>query len=710
MLKYAIKKGCLFDMEFYAHKMNGIDKEKSQLLRNHLETVALQTSFFAGKFNQNKMGYVAGLLHDLGKYSTSFQNKFDDIYQNSEQSFMGAVASRKLYGKVGECVLSYSIASLNGKILDSEELHKKLETGVDDFDSYKRDFDNLIKQEELQKDLEGFIAQGSNNLGYSFSFLSRMIYSCLVDADFMDVSDYQRQLLGKEIDNEQYDSLSVLKTNLEKYVSNCGDKINKELLDECIKKSCFEKGAYSLSVQNYFNKIISSFLFGLNHAIKNNQDRIIYVIPYKSMIEQVGYFLKNIFGNKNVLEYHHEYLYEKKYDEKEVSKLFYETENFDKPIIIVDNFQFFKSLYSNVKTRCRKLHNIANSFIIADEPYMIPNEFLNPCVVCVEELITNYNVSSLFTTSGCCSFNYKMKKVMPLKVLLNERKYFNDFNVEIKNVDSSEELFLKIKKTKNSLIIANDYDTALDLYKKCGGERSNIYFISEYMIPKDRLRKINEIRCKLSDNIDGVRVFSTGLFDFGIDIKFDAVFREIIGMEQLIQNVLKCNNFDNFYVYDFSLDFSYYNYELKKEISKKVLLNNKNVLNINSINEYFEVLFGIGDINFDIGGVLKNFVLDFSAKESFNFNKVSNNFASKEDENIPLIISFDENCERLIQKLKSYDNSHYILRELQEYSVRLSKKDFNYLVENNKVENIDNIAYLLCDKSKYNNEIGLKIY
>ena len=155
-------------------------------------------------------------------------------------------------------------------------------------------------------------------------------------------------------------------------------------------------GIFSLTVPTGGGKTLSGTAFALEHAIQHSKSRIIYVIPYTSIIEQTADVLRKYFGPENVVEHHSNIAPER---EKEAPRLTLAAENWDAPIIVTTSVQFFESLYAAKPGRCRKLHNIVNSVVILDEAQLLPPELLYPCVEAINRLVSDYNVTVVLSTA-----------------------------------------------------------------------------------------------------------------------------------------------------------------------------------------------------------------------------------------------------------------------------------------------------------------------
>ena len=364
-------------MEYIAHK----DGERIQTVKEHLYGTAELAGFFAERFGKKEWGYCCGMLHDLGKYSKEFQRKIqNDTGERVDHSTAGAKVCNEKGGYYS--ILSYCIAGHHAGLPDygntaiGHSLCGRCKKKICDFENYK----NEIQVPQIHTN--PIVFDPTKNLDFSLSVFVRMLYSCLVDADFLDTESFMKNENTGRVSGEM---MEVLEKKLEKHIAswlsnNELESINgrrTEILRHCIEMGKQEKGIYRLTVPTGGGKTIASLAFALRHAVKHQMDRIIYVIPYTSIIEQNAQVFREILGAENILENHCNVEYK---DSEEFYPMQLASENWDKPIVVTTNVQFFESLFGNKSSKCRKIHNIANSVVIFDEAQMLPMDYLRPCV------------------------------------------------------------------------------------------------------------------------------------------------------------------------------------------------------------------------------------------------------------------------------------------------------------------------------------------
>ena len=720
-------------MKYYAHSTENPDKSDWQ------------------EFNHEEFGRIVGLFHDLGKYSQKFQRRLDGCKTPVDHATAGAIEVKKKYRELGEYILAHCIAGHHGGLLDTgsglEEKHltARLKKTVEDYTHYSdtNDFDGIALPKDLQLKLNNISSK--EQIPFAVSFLTRMLYSCLVDADWLDTGEFHKKIKGEKLFDNNFESLDTLYkkllTHLKDFERKTG-KINQKrngILLDCLKKAENKKGLYSLTVPTGGGKTLSSLAFALTHAIQeyNKHDRIIYAIPYTSIIEQNAAIFKNIFGEENVLEHHSNYIFEnfgkfekneeeqdKDKTEKQIiaEKLKYASENWDVPIIATTNVQFFESLFASKKSRCRKLHNIANSVIILDEAQMIPTEYLIPCAKALDELVNRYNCTVVLCTATQPPLQEYFSTSIQ-EIMRNPKELFNFFKrVDVRHIGkiSDDDLIAEISGLEQVLTIVNTKKHAKELYERLK-EQEGVYHLSTLMCPVHRKETLKKIRERLDKKQD-VKVFSTQLIEAGVDIDFPNVYRSSAGLDSIAQSAGRCNREGRLkegIVKVFepekhgmphgSLKLSS---QVGKDIIDKVIGGElPDMLSDETIKRYFgELFFYKGKEYLGLPYIKTHFKQSKKdGKLIFEFRTAAKEFNFIKDNTYPVIVPFDENAEELIEKLKHAEFPKKYLRQLQPYTVNLYPQDYKALVEKDLVENINDLTSALRCMSNYDENTGVII-
>ncbi|MFA9382028.1 MAG: CRISPR-associated endonuclease Cas3'', partial [Acetanaerobacterium sp.] len=389
-----------------------------QPLSEHLLETARLAEQFAHAFGADAHAYRAGLLHDGGKYSAAFQRRIRGG-PKCDHSTAGAREADKL-GPPGR-LLAYCIA---GHHTGLQNAGCASDTGAEatlaarlkkDLPAYDALFSELDAQ--AFSPLPRIPVKPMGKGGFSLSFYIRMLYSCLVDADFLDTERFMQD--GCVDRSTCYDFptfLGKLNTHMAGFTAD--GLINQkraEILDCCKRSAHLDRGLFTLTVPTGGGKTLSSLAFAIDHLLKHGMNRIIYVIPYTSIIEQNARVFEGLLGEENVLQHHSNFDFND--DEHEIkNKLKLSSENWDIPLVVTTNVQFFESLFANKSSRCRKLHSMANSVIILDEAQMLPVNYLIPCVRALCELAHNYNSSVVL----CSATQPALNAILPKGIVPRE--------------------------------------------------------------------------------------------------------------------------------------------------------------------------------------------------------------------------------------------------------------------------------------------------
>jgi len=710
---------------YIAHKRE--NDSKTQSIKKHLECTANKAKDFGNSFDNGDYAYICGLLHDIGKYSTDFQNKIiNSSNARVDHSTAGAIEiNRKvdLFGKL----LAYCIAGHHGGLPDGGN-KSDTATEVTLNGRLKRakqlpDYSYFEKEINIVDFLSGKVPniRPLNKGGFSLSFYIRMIYSCLVDSDFLDTELFMS--INKVDRSVNYD-YKLFNKKLNRYIAKFKNKereINKkraEILNDCIEKSTNEKGLFTLTVPTGGGKTISSLAFAINHVLEHGMDRIIYVIPYTSIIEQTGKIFKDILGQANVLEHHSNFDF-KNEEDLIFHKLKLSSENWDIPIVVTTNVQFFESLFANKSSRCRKLHNITNSVIIFDEAQMIPTQFLTPCLMSISELVINYKSSCVLCSATQPSLKDRFPKEISINEICENTELLYEFFRRTKVVNRGKMEVAQIAEELNNcnqaLCIVNSKKHAIQIYSKLSGEGA--FHLSTRMCPKHRNEVLDKIKQRLEDEMP-CKVVSTQLIEAGVDVDFPLVYRSMAGIDSIVQAGGRCNRenklevgiinvFEPESVFTKNMPSS-----IKRpiEVAKTIMRRFEDILSPQAIKLYFEELYNFeGEEGLDINNIFKEMEKGAEGCNfNFNFKQVASKFKLIDENTIPVIIGFDKNAEELINKLRFIDEYKSILRTIQPYTVNVYENEFDKMHGGNMIEVINDGIYVLRDINMYKEKTGLE--
>lgn len=705
-------------MKYLAH-INAEGQE--QMLKEHLENTALLCAGFAEKFEAYDWGFRCGLLHDIGKYSQKFQERLRGRDVKVDHATAGA---QLCWGQKGFYpFLSYCIAGHHAGLPDTG--------GMSDSGSRGTMCGRLKKKVENYQDYQSeitvpeptappFRPVNGENVAFCAGMLIRMLYSCLVDADFLDTEQFMN---GERSPRVRGESIEVLEGKLLAHVSkwlenNDVDTVNgrrTEILKHCIERGKGKKGLYRLTVPTGGGKTISSLAFALTHAKEHQMDRVIYVVPYTSIIEQNAKIFSDILGRGNVLEDHCSVDYEA---DEELRPLHLAAENWDRPVVVTTNVQFFESLFSARSSKCRKLHNIANSVIIFDEAQMLPNDYLRPCIAAMEQLLRYYRSTIVLCTAtqpalqGIMAEDVgeKMEELCPR--MEEQFRFFRRVTIRDLGRIDEDELVRKLGNEWQALCIVNTRKRAQGIYQRL--KTDGVYHLSTAMYPAHRKRVLNEIRGRLERDEKCI-VVSTSLVEAGVDLDFQAVYRQLSGIDSIIQAAGRCNregkrDASKSFTYIFRTDEKEYvpGQRQQIEITESLLEDEKNPEALETIQEYFNMLY-----HFKGEGLDRKKILESFRKNIFPFAEVSRKFRLIENDTKTVFIVKEEKAEELLKELRNRGATRRLMRDMGQYCVNIYDTDYRKMYAAGLLspvsEDMKDDFFALQNPDQYAEETGLRL-
>ena len=482
-------------MKYLAHRDQ--ESEREQSLIDHLEKTAELAGQYAEAFGAYQWGYCAGLLHDIGKYSQEFQRRIRGSEEQVDHATAGAQLCHEKKGYYS--LLSYCIAGHHAGLADTgtrndrsnmPTLYGRLKKQIPDYNAYKGEI-QIPQLMELP-----FVIQNRKEAGFASAMFIRMLYSCLVDADFLNTETFMNKGMTER---DCGDSISVLYEKCMSGISgwlknedrNTINGRRTEILKHCLEMASKERGMFRLTVPTGGGKTMASLAFALKHAAEHGMNRVIYVIPYTSIIEQTAGIFAEKLGQKNVLEHHSNVDYTVS---DELKSMQLAAENWDKPVVVTTNVQFFESMFSNRSSKCRKLHNVADSVIVFDEAQMLPTDYLKPCIAVMEQLIRHYRSSVVLCTATQPALQNLFSEDIGFRELCpgvdDQFAFFKRSKIRDLGRISGDSLVERLKNEYSALCIFNTKKTAQNMYQELRGE--GVYHLSTAMYPVHRKRVLAE--------------------------------------------------------------------------------------------------------------------------------------------------------------------------------------------------------------------------
>jgi len=536
--------------QFFAHTKPGAPQSEWEPLDKHLRNVADLAARFAEPFGAQDWARVAGIWHDLGKYRRAFQRylraKGTDSAQASEESTPGrvdhstvgaihAVESLDPFGKV----VAYLIAGH----------HAGLPDGV----GGESALDARRERKEVLKDLAWHeippnilsppkpTARPPSRDASEIHLWLRFLFSCLVDADYLATEAFVEP--GRASERRPAPAPATLLPQFEAHMHNkfpSNDtpvgRVRAEVLRACVTAASLRPGLFSLTVPTGGGKTLSSLAFALHHAARWNKRRVVYAIPYTSIIEQTAEVFRDVFGDL-VLEHHSNLDPEDPTRANPRSRL--AAENWDAPIVVTTNVQLFESLFAARPSRCRKLHNLVESIVILDEAQLLPPDFLEPILQTIRMLARDFGVTFVFSTATqpALSLEGVLEIAPDPRGLLDQLRRVRYEWPQDQRPRTWDEVADELRTLNRVLCIVNRRDDARALIRLLPEDAIHL---SALMCGDHRSRVIGEIKAGLAARRP-VRVVSTQLVEAGVDIDFPVVFRAFAGLDSIAQAAGRCN-------------------------------------------------------------------------------------------------------------------------------------------------------------------------
>ena len=388
-------------MPYYAHiRQDENGQTIYQTVAEHLTGTAALCREFAADFGAEADGDLMGLAHDLGKCTDAFQKRLLEggpVVDHTTAGMLTCIRMKR--PSAAACVAGH-----HGGLLDVGNLRTDRAGEATLSGRFKKGVEGhyLERCGESGVTLPTLPPETPERDPLKASFRTRMLYSCLVDADFLDTERFMDGERGRG----GYDDLPTLLRRLKEYIAPWQEpktvlnKLRCKILNSCLDTGSKPKGIYTLTVPTGGGKTVASLAFALRHAVAHGMRRVIYVVPYTSIIEQNAEVFREILGDGNVLEHHSGVQFELSdgASPEEVRRAL-AAENWDMPVIVTTAVQFFESIYANRSSKCRKLHNLADSVIIFDEAQMLPLCHLRPCVAAMASLAEQFRSTLVLCTA-----------------------------------------------------------------------------------------------------------------------------------------------------------------------------------------------------------------------------------------------------------------------------------------------------------------------
>lgn len=686
--------------------------------------------------------YTIGILHDSGKFQNSFQKRIDGGNIKVEHSTCGALVVDELYSDgqswaVG-LLMKYCIAGHHSGIPDGgfkndtpdmPTLSGRMKRSFEDFSAYK---DELSFPEIDKKEILDFIGCDCKRdvklLVDKFAFLTRYAFSCLVDADSIDTAGF---CSGERIRPLTADFETCLKKVNSKLNSfTCTTSLQKAravLQQQVFDKADTDGEIYLMNMPTGSGKTLASIKWALERVIRTGRKRIIYVIPYNSIIDQTFLVLEEMLGkDAEILRHQSTFSYE---DDNDYSEDYRKaaksaSENWDvNSIIVTTAVQFFESVYANKRGKLRKVHNMADSILIFDEAHLMPQEYLQPCLRAIAYITKYLNSEAVFLTATMPDFSKLLRqyalensKIVNLVEDTTEFGKFRKCEYQTLGKISAEKLLEKVYSYPSSLIIVNKKQSAKRLFEQAKGKK---YHLSTYMTAYDREKVICEIRKELrrleTDFPDfkevpedrKIIIISTSLIEAGVDLDIYTVFRELSGLDSILQAGGRCNREgkrSQADVYVFEFDDENRNVQgLKSNITSGMLDKYEDISCPECIKEYYDRLFFLKKNVIEGKTITQN----CGNITSIPFAGYAREFELIDSDTVSLVVARNEFSGKIVDSLKYTGGGINNARKLQKYTCSVSRRELDDLLRQHVVDDFGTGIWCLTNLDYYDEKTGI---
>lgn len=705
-------------MDTYAYLAHLTEDGRTQTILEHLKGTASLCSAFAAAFDAEAQGQLAGMAHDIGKYSAAFQRR---LHGGPKVDHASAGAFECL--KARQLPAAFVISGHHGGLPDGGgrgdaagagtfwgRINRASQGKLEDYHAWQREFSLP------HANIPAFAGKKLDGM-----FFTRMLLSCLVDADYTDTGAFMG---GSSYPPASSSSMEELWRRLETYVSGWfppKGALNMQrcvILEQCMSAGAqYGPGLFTLTVPTGGGKTVASLSFALAQAKARRMKRIVYVIPYTSIIEQTAQAFREILGDENVLEFHSGVQFDQQEDDAsspEAVPLTRSVETWDVPVIVTTAVQFFESLYACQPSKCRKLHNLAQSVLIFDEAQMLPLPYLRPCVWAIAQLVRHYGASAVLCTATQPALDPIFQEFAP-EIPIREIcpmaeahwESFRRVSFQQAGTLSWMDLAARLQQQEQVLCVVNTRRAAREVFRQLSG--SGNFHLSTLMYPAHRKRILDEIRRRLRDGLP-CRVVSTSLIEAGVDVDFPAVYRELSGLDSILQAAGRCNREgkrppeDSIVTIFQGEDPPPRLFETSIGAGKIVLDHCQDVSSRAAIHTYFSTLLDLKGAEAQDA----HHILPLMESEFFPFRTVAERFHLIESPTTTVYLPLEEGA-GLVELLRSGQYSRTLYRRLGQYGVSVYPQHLAALEQAGALEHLEDGSVVLRDIGLYTQTTGLTL-
>ncbi len=753
---------------YYAHSTKDVSRENWQPLPEHLIDAANLAEKLGRRMGLAKAARLAGLLHDLGKYTPKFQARLNGAKERVDHSTAGAAVVRQL-AKAAKSddrlvaeLIAYAISGHHAGLPDKQG--ESFSTLTERLKGFSESVLDLVWKTEIEPDVTGLLPafnwerKDQSKAAFQLAFFGRMIFSCLVDADFKDTERFYARIEGREVDREWPALQSILPRLIDTFDRHMNEKrstetavnrLRADILDHVRSRAAEAPGLFTLTVPTGGGKTLASLGFALDHARAHGHERIIYAIPFTAIIDQTATIFRSVLGERFVLE-HHSAIEDERPPGRgprdadstraERDKLKLAMEDWAAPVVVTTNVQLFESLFAARTSRSRKLHNIPRSVIILDEAQTLPRPLLAPCVRALDELARNYGCTIVLCTATQPALDARHfdsghpaalplagRELAPDPVRLSEQLE----RVTIAHAGDMDDaaLIAALAGTGQGLVVVNTRKHALALYRAAqAAGLDGLLHLTTRQCAAHRRDILEDVRQRLAPgNSRPCRLIATSLVEAGVDIDFPKGWRAEAGLDQIAQAAGRVNREglrprDESVLTVFRAPDNPPPPEIEGLVGDMARMRSKHekkLLSPGAMEDFFREVYWRLDKGIDRGrrdhqSILEKFRWEIvGMTTNFSYRSAAENFRMIESGMVPVIVQRDEKACAAVKKLSVETiPSGAIARELQTYIVQVPPKarqrliDCGHVAFFEKEKRGDQFAVLMT-KSLYQEDVGL---
>ena len=727
-----------------AHKR--IDTGETQSIQLHSEqTAALAAGFAIDELKE--LVCACGILHDVGKYQPSFQRRIQGEPIQAPHALCGAIAAKAHYPNgPARRMMEYIVAGHHAGLPDYggkadastlPTLCGTLHRSTEPFETYREELtlpplDSEAFSNWLQQD-----CHTPEDKAEKYAFITRYVFSCLTDADSLNTETFDQGFEREPLTADFQDCLDRVNAKLNSFI--CVTPLQQaraHIQEQAFAQSNQEANIYMLNMPTGSGKTLCSLKFALERLLCSHKKRLIFIIPYNSIINQTADTFEKILGpTATILRHQSTWIYEddNTLDEEEIAARQKATENWDAPIIITTAVQFFESLYGNKRSQLRKLHNMQDALLVFDEAHLLPRAFLAPCLKGIALITRTLRSEAVLLTATMPDYRSLFERFgtpeLSVVDLVSDHGSFGVFQkcrYQLLGLLSAEQLLLQAARAPSCLLIVNSRKTARVLYAASPVKQK--YHLSTWMTSMDRERVIEEIHASLADQEarystteevpedEHILVISTSLVEAGVDLDFHTVYRELTGLDSILQSGGRCNRegkrpMADVYVFELEGSVGATQRDARVGITREILRTYDIIDSPEAILSYYDRLFFAHEDELTSHSITtmetESFSFDPSAPTKLPFRSHAQSFQLIDAPTYAISVPCDDTSRSLIARI-SYGLSGKDRRKLQRYTCSVSPYDFRRMLEKHLIEVDRSGLILLKNERSYKAETGIQ--